>query len=212
MTPFLCSLIGWKAGSIARRRSLKMACLGQTSSSDLFKIPRLIPPFVNRTFLARGNPPTVLTLEVRVKTYVQTALQTRKAKKNTRSSLRVLWPVDERRSSITRLRPKSQASQPRASTWLTLIMDQRPVSTLHVRAEFKQRRSSEILPERTMIWGTSCTRGIVPIRAHFTARMKRCWPFWRIALRWIQWTYNLKSTNLRTPYFLGRVFADASNI
>ena len=212
MTPFLCSLIGWKAGSIARLRSSKIACLGRTSSADLFKIRRLIPPFVSRTFLAHGNPPTGLTLEASIKTYVQTVLQTRKVRKNTRNSLKVLWPVDERRSSITRPLPKSQASRRRASTWLTLIMDQRPVSTEHVRAEFKQRRSLEILSERTMFWGTSCTRRIVPIRAHFTVHMKRCWPFWRIALRWIQWTYKLKSTNLRTLYFLGRAFADASNI
>lgn len=212
MTPFLCSLIGWKAGSIARLRSSKMACLGQTSSLDLFKIPRLILPFVNRTSLARGNPLTGFTVEASIKTYVQTVLQTRKARKNTRNSLRVLWPVNERRSSITRPRPKSQASPPRASTWLTLIMDQRPVSTEHTLAEFKQRRSLEILSERTMIWGTSSTRRIVPIRTHFTARMKRCWPFWRIALRWIQWTYKLQSTNLRTLYFLGTVLKESSNI
>ena len=186
MTPFLCSLIGWKAGNIARQRSSKMACLGRTSSSNSCKIPLLTPPFVDRTSLARGNPPTGFTLETSTKTYAQTVLQTRKARKNTRNSSRVLWPVNERSSSITPPCPKSQASLPRARTWLTLIMDQRPVSTKCARAEFKQERSLEILSERTMIWDTSRTRRIVLIRTHFTARMKHCWLFWRTALKWSQ--------------------------
>ena len=212
MTQFLCSLIGWKAGNTARQGSSKMACLGQTSSSNSCEIPLLIPPFVDRIFLARGNPPTGFTLETSVKIYAQTALQTRKARKNTRNSSRVLWPVNDRKSSITPPRPKSQASLPRARTWLTLIMDKRPVSTERARAEFKQKRSLEILSERTMIWDTSSTRRIVLIRTHFTARMKHCWLFWRIALKWSQWTYKLKSTSLRTLYFLGRVFTESSNI
>ena len=142
----------------------------------------------------------------------QTLLQTRKARKNTRNSSRVLWPVNERSSSITPRRPKSQASLPRTRTWLTLIMDQRPVSTKHARAEFKQKRSLEILSERTMIWDTPSTRQIVLMRTRFTARMKHCWLFWRIALKWSEWTCKLKSTNLRTLYFLERVFMESSNI
>ena len=212
MTPFLCSLIGWNAGNIARQRTSKMAFLGRTSSSNSCKIPLLIPPFVDRTFLARGNPPTEFTLEASIKTYAQTVLQTRKARKNTRNSSRVLWPVNERSNSITPPRPKSQASLPRAHTWLTLVMDQRPVSTKHARTEFKQKRSLEILSKRTMIWDTSSTRRIVLIRTHFTARIRRCWLFWQIALKWSQWTYKVKSTNLRTLYFLGRVFTESSNI
>lgn len=211
MTLFLCSLIGWKAGSIAKLRGSKMAFHGQTNNSNSFEIRRLIPLSVNRTFLARGNPPTGFTLEAIRRTYAQTALQTRKAKTNTHNYLRVLWPVNERRTSITRPHPKSQASLPRARTWLTLIINQRPVSTEHARAEFKQKRSLEILFRRTMIWSTSSTRRIVPIRTHFTARTKRCWLYWRIALKWSQWTCKLKSTSWRTLYFLDTVFFTESS-
>lgn len=211
MTLFLCSLIGWKAGSIAKLRGSKMACHGQTNNSNSFEILRLIPPSVNRTFLARGNPPTGFTLETTTGTSAQAALQTRKAKKNTHNSSRVLWPVNERMTSIARPHPKSQASLPRAHTWLTLIINQRPVSTEHARAEFKQKRSLEILLRRTMIWSTSSTRRMVRIRTHFTARTKRCWLFWRIALKWSQWTCKLKSTNWRTLYFFDRVFLTESS-
>ena len=67
-----------------------MACLGRTSSSNSCKIPLLTPPFVDRTFLVLGNPPTGFTLETSTKTYAQTVLQTRKARKNTRNSSRSL--------------------------------------------------------------------------------------------------------------------------
>ena len=213
MTPFLCSLIGWKAGNIARQRSSKMACLGRTSSSNSCKIPLFIPLFVDWTFLARGNPPTGFYTGSQHKNFTRKPYYKRGKPGKIRATLQeVLWPVNEKSSSITPPRSKSQASPPRARTWLTLIMDQRPVSTKHARAEFKQKRSLEILSERTIIWDTSRFRRTVLIRTHFTAPMKRYWLFWRIALKWSQWTYKLRSTNSRTLYFLGRVFTESSNI
>ena len=86
MTSFLCSLIGWKAGNTARQRSSKMARLGQTSSWNSCEFLLLIPPFVDRIFLACGNPPTEFTLETSVKSYAQIVLQTRKARKTTPKS------------------------------------------------------------------------------------------------------------------------------